>query len=114
MAKVNALRPPFNRPQLVGKELDNTLEATELGILSSGGAFSGRCEDRPPEMSGVSKVLPTYPCSAALEMTVILADVQPGEGCGTFGGSMEAADKLSSCQLFLPMSPTPRYGKQMK
>lgn len=37
MAKEDTLRIPFNRPHMVGGELDNIRRATERGILSWGG-----------------------------------------------------------------------------
>ncbi len=69
---------PFNRPSLVGNELDYIREAVELGHLSGDGQFSKRCHAWLEAAVGGQALL-THSCTAALEMAAILADLQPGD-----------------------------------
>lgn len=70
---------PFNRPHATGRELDYIREAIERAHLASGGAFSRRCEAWLEARVGCRKALLTHSCTAALEMTALLAGIGPGD-----------------------------------
>jgi len=70
---------PFNRPYLVGHELDNIARAHANGQLSGDGAFTRHCHAWLEQRTGARKALLTHSCTAALEMTAILLDLQPGD-----------------------------------
>jgi dTDP-4-amino-4,6-dideoxygalactose transaminase len=76
---VNSYTIPFNRPYLTGNEFDNIRKAHEIGRLSGDGEFTLRCQALIEKMVGVGKALLTHSCTAALEMSALLADVQPGD-----------------------------------
>jgi len=70
---------PFNKPFIIGRELEYITQAVELGHLSGDGPFSKKCHAWMEEKFGAKKVLLTHSCTAALEMAAILADFQPGD-----------------------------------
>lgn len=70
---------PFNKPRIIGEELQNIAAAVALGQLSGDGAYTKRCSEVMEDLTDSRKVLLTHSCTAALEMSVILADVQPGD-----------------------------------
>jgi len=70
---------PFNRPYLVGKELAYIQQAAENMHLSGDGAFTQQCHTWLEEHIGCQRALLTHSGTAALEMTALLADVQPGD-----------------------------------
>jgi perosamine synthetase len=70
---------PFNRPQLVGSEHAYIDEALASGKLSGNGEFGQRCARALEERLDASAVLMTPSCTAALEMTGLLLDLQPGD-----------------------------------
>lgn len=69
---------PFNRPSLVGNEHRYIDQALASGKLSGNGTFAGRCADWLEQRMG-SKALITPSCTAALEMSGILASLDPGD-----------------------------------
>jgi len=70
---------PNNRPITVGKEIEYIQQAIQNGHLSGNGPFTKRCQDWLEDRISCKKVLLTQSCTAALEMTAILADIQPGD-----------------------------------
>ena len=70
---------PFNRPCLVGRELEYVAHAATSGHLSGDGKFTGLCHQFLVERLGVAKALLTTSCTHALEMAALLLDVQPGD-----------------------------------
>jgi dTDP-4-amino-4,6-dideoxygalactose transaminase len=70
---------PFNRPYVAGNELEYIAQACASGHLSGNGEFTKRAQAWLEEYSGSAKALLTHSCTAALEMTVILAGIQPGD-----------------------------------
>ncbi|MGQ0734121.1 MAG: dTDP-4-amino-4,6-dideoxygalactose transaminase [Acidobacteriota bacterium] len=69
----------FNRPALVGRELDYMRQAVEQGSISGDGPFTRQCHARLAEITGARKVLLTTSCTHALEMAALLLDIQPGD-----------------------------------
>jgi dTDP-4-amino-4,6-dideoxygalactose transaminase len=70
---------PFNRPAIVGRELEYIVEAVRAGQLAGDGAFSRRCERWLEQYSGAPRVLLTHSCTAALEMSALLCDLGEGD-----------------------------------
>jgi dTDP-4-amino-4,6-dideoxygalactose transaminase len=69
----------FNRPGLVGKELDYISQALENGHISGDGEFSRRCQAILQAVTGSPSVLLTTSCTHALEMAALLLDLQSGD-----------------------------------
>lgn len=69
----------FNKPYLTGRELDHIGEAHAKSKLSGDGRFTGLCNTWLEQRTGCHKALLTHSCTAALEMSAILADIQPGD-----------------------------------
>jgi dTDP-4-amino-4,6-dideoxygalactose transaminase len=72
-------RIPFNRPFSVGKEFEYIQQAIDGGHLSGDGPFTKKCHNWLEERIGCNAALLTHSCTAALEMTALLADIQPGD-----------------------------------
>jgi len=70
---------PFNKPYMTGKELSNIQEARNNGMLAGDGPFTKRCHRWLEENTGTHKALLTHSCTAALEMSALLLDIQPGD-----------------------------------
>ena len=69
----------FNRPTLVGRELDYVRRAVEGGHTSAAGPFSRRVADLLREEHGAADVLLTTSCTDALEMAAMLLEQRPGD-----------------------------------
>lgn len=74
-----AMKIPFNRPYLTGRELSYIAEAHLNGQLAGDGQFTKRCQRWLEELGNTRKALLTHSCTAALEMAAILCDIQPGD-----------------------------------
>lgn len=72
-------RIPFNWPHMSGRELQYITEAHQNGSLAGDGPFTKRCHQWLEERVGCPKALLTHSCTAALEMTALLLDIQPGD-----------------------------------
>ena len=73
-------RIPYNRPFIVGKELEYIKQAVlEHCHISGNGPFTQKCQTWLEQNLGCSKALLTHSCTAALEMAAILCDIQPGD-----------------------------------
>ena len=70
---------PFNRPAVVGKELDYIAEAVQGHHLAGDGEFTRRCHQWIEERFRARQALLTHSCTAALEMSAILSGVEPGD-----------------------------------
>ena len=71
---------PYNKPFIVGKELYNIAYAViKNGRLSGGGTFTERCHAWLEQNLGCKRAFLTHSCTAALEMSALLADVKAGD-----------------------------------
>jgi len=70
---------PFNRPHLTGREFENVQEAVKAGQLAGNGQFTNRCQRWLEARLGAPRVLLTHSCTAALEMTALLLNLEPGD-----------------------------------
>lgn len=70
---------PFNWPYMTGKELYNIAEAHFNGSLAGDGPFTKHCHGWLENRTGCSKAFLTHSCTAALEMSALLLNIQPGD-----------------------------------
>jgi dTDP-4-amino-4,6-dideoxygalactose transaminase len=74
------IKIPFNKPFIIGKELFYIAQAVmENNYTAGDGPFTQKCQMWLEERLGCRKVLLTHSCTAALEMSAILADIKPGD-----------------------------------
>lgn len=76
---MNELKVDFNRPVIVGKELEYMKQAIENRHISGDGPFTKKCHAFLESELGVRKALLTTSCTHALEMSAILLEIQPGD-----------------------------------
>lgn len=70
---------PFNKPFIIGNELEYVRQAVESGKISGNGTFTQKCQQFFEGKFGFNRCLLTTSCTDALEMAAILIDVQPGD-----------------------------------
>jgi dTDP-4-amino-4,6-dideoxygalactose transaminase len=70
---------PFNKPYLTGKEMHYIYQAVYSGMISGNGLYTKKCHHFLEERYGFKKALLTTSCTDALEMSSILANIQPGD-----------------------------------
>ncbi len=70
---------PFNSPHLAGKEFEYVSNAYRSGHLAGGGEYTKLAQSFLEKKLKCKKVLLTHSCTAALEMSAILANVMPGD-----------------------------------
>ena len=68
---------PFNRPALVGKELEYVRESIVGGHASGNGPFTRKCESLLEQRLGLPRALLTTSCTHALELAAMLLDIGP-------------------------------------
>lgn len=74
------IKIPFNKPFIAGKELFYIAQAVIENHHTAGdGPFTKKCQSWLEDRLNCRKVLLTHSCTAALEMSAILADIQPGD-----------------------------------
>jgi dTDP-4-amino-4,6-dideoxygalactose transaminase len=73
------IRIDFNRPVIVGRELEYIRQAIENGHISGDGPFTKKCHAFLERELGVQKALLTTSCTHALEMAALLLEIQPGD-----------------------------------
>jgi len=72
-------RIPFNRATLMGNESMYIAQAVANSHISGDGPFTRRCHALLESVLGVRKALLTTSCTHALEMAVLLLDIQRGD-----------------------------------
>jgi dTDP-4-amino-4,6-dideoxygalactose transaminase len=70
---------PFNMPYTTGEELDGIQQAIGRLHLSGDGHFTRLCQDLLARRFGSASALLTVSCTAALEMSMLLFDIGPGD-----------------------------------
>jgi dTDP-4-amino-4,6-dideoxygalactose transaminase len=73
------MKIPFNKPLIIGKELFNIAQSVIDGHLSGDGVFTQKCHDWLENHLHCRRAMLTHSCTAALEMSAILCDIQPGD-----------------------------------
>jgi len=70
---------PFNKPYMTGRELWYIAQAHTNGHLAGDGMFTKKCHEWLESHTGAPKALLTHSCTASLDITAMLADIQPGD-----------------------------------
>ena len=70
---------PFNKPHLTGKETRYIEEAVRSGKISGDGMFTKKCHTFFESRYDMRKALLTTSCTDALEMSALLAGIEPGD-----------------------------------
>lgn len=70
---------PFNKPHLTGQETKYIEEAVRSGKISGDGMFTKKCHAFFESRYDMRKALLTTSCTDALEMTALLANIEPGD-----------------------------------
>lgn len=70
---------PFNKPFMVGQELQFIAEAVDSGKISGDGIFTRKCHAYFEGRYGFGRSLLTTSCTDALEMAAILLNIQAGD-----------------------------------
>lgn len=100
---------PFNKPSLVGRELQYVQEALAANQLAGDGTFTKRCNALIEDKTGGKRALLTHSCTAALEMAAILADLSPGDEVimpsFTFTSTANAVVLRGATPVFVDIDP---------
>lgn len=67
----------FNEPFLAGNELDYLKKVLETGQFAGNGPFTQSCQELLKKRYGITHVLLTHSCTAALEMSALLLGLTP-------------------------------------
>ncbi len=70
---------PFNKPFIIGNELDYIRDAINKGQLAGNGYYTKKCQEFFKVRYGFRHCLLTTSCTDALEMAAILSDVSDGD-----------------------------------
>lgn len=73
------IKLPFNRPYMTGNELRYIAQAHDAGRLAGDGAFTIKCHDWLKAQTNCAAALLTHSCTAALEMSALLANISEGD-----------------------------------
>ena len=74
------MKIPFNKPHIIGHEMEYIRDAIETHRhISGNGVYTHRCHDFFKEQYGFEHVLLTSSGTDALEMAAILCDIKPGD-----------------------------------
>lgn len=100
---------PFNKPSLIGRELEYIADAVKSGKISGDARYTQKCHSYFEETLGVPKVLLTTSCTHALEMAAILLALQPGDEViipsFTFVSTANAVVLRGATPVFLDIRP---------
>jgi dTDP-4-amino-4,6-dideoxygalactose transaminase len=95
---------PFNRPYIAGKELFYIAQAVARGNLSGDGRFADACAELLETKFGIDTVMLTHSCTGALEMSAILAGIEPGDEV-----VMPSFTFVSTANAFVLRGAAPRF-----
>src|SRR6185436_19363045 len=73
------MRIPFVKPDISAKEENYLMEVLQRGQLAGNGDFNQRCQIWLEKKLSAPAARMVTSCTAALEMSAILADIQPGD-----------------------------------
>jgi dTDP-4-amino-4,6-dideoxygalactose transaminase len=108
-ASTTKLRVPFNRPYVSGSELGFVQEAIDNAHLSGNGPFTARCVEFLRDQLGAEAVLLTHSCTGALEMSALLAELEPGDEVVmpsfTFSSTASAFALRGAVPVFVDIRP---------
>jgi dTDP-4-amino-4,6-dideoxygalactose transaminase len=99
----------FNVPYVSGRELAYLRAVFERRDFAGNGPFTQRCSRLMEERFGVRKVLLTHSCTAALEMSALLAGLKPGDEAivpsFTFATTASAIMRTGARVVFCEIDP---------
>jgi dTDP-4-amino-4,6-dideoxygalactose transaminase len=95
---------PFNRPAVVGKELEYIAEVIREGHAGGDGRFTTACHRLLEVTLGVRRAFLTTSCTDALEMAALLLEVGPGDEV-----IVPAFTFVSTVNAFVLRGATPRF-----
>ena len=75
--ELSKLKVPFDKPINLGNPLYYVQDAISDKFISGDGLYSKKCEELIEREQNLAKVMVTPSCTAALEMSALLAEVQP-------------------------------------
>jgi dTDP-4-amino-4,6-dideoxygalactose transaminase len=105
----NNIQIDFNKPCLVGNELDYIAQTFRKSHISGDGYFSKQCHQLIEKELNVPKVLLTTSCTHALEMAALCLDIQPGDEViipsFTFVSSINAFVLRGAIPVFVDIRP---------
>ncbi len=100
---------PFNIPPYVGKEIDYIKDAIESRKISGDGKYTKLCSRWMEEQFKAPKVLLTTSGTSALDMAMLLCDLQPGDEVilpsYTFSSTANAAVLAGARLVFVDIRP---------
>ena len=70
---------PFNKPAMLGKELEYIADSVRSGKISGDATYSKKCHALLESLLGVPRVLLTPSCTHALEMSALLLNIEQGD-----------------------------------
>ena len=70
---------PFNKPSIIGRELEYINIAIKNGYISGDGLFTKKCNMYLENAIGVNKSLLTTSCTHSLELSAILLNIKTGD-----------------------------------
>ena len=70
---------PFNKPFSCNNEVTNIMSLLSSSHFSGNGNFTSKCHDLLEDKIDCKKALLTHSCTAALEMSALLMNTQPGD-----------------------------------
>jgi len=73
------MKIPFNKPTIVGNELEYIRDAVESGKISGDGKYTKLCSEFLENTFKAKKVMLTTSCTHALEMSAILLNIGEGD-----------------------------------
>ena len=103
------IKVDFNRPIVLGRELEYIQQAIDNGHISGDGPFTKKCHAFLERELGVPKALLTTSCTHALEMAALLLEIQPGDEIiipdFTFVSTVNAFVLRGARPIFLDIRP---------
>lgn len=73
------MKIPFNRPFIIGKEIEYIKQSVESGHIAGDGLFTRKCHSFLEKRLNARKALLTTSCTSALEMAAILCGIERGD-----------------------------------
>ncbi len=100
---------PFNIPPCVGDEYEYVRQAIDSRKICGDGPFTKKCHEWMEERFGAQKVLLTTSGTTALDMALLLCDLQPGDEVilpsYTFSSTATAAVMVGAKLVFVDIRP---------
>ena len=102
-------RIPFNRPTIAGRELLYIAQTITFENISGDGHFTDACSSFLEQNFGIGRALMVTSCTAALEMSVQLCNVGPGDEVivpsYTFVSCANAVARVGGVPVFVDIRP---------